>query len=247
MIDIVPAIDIIGARCVRLTKGDYSSTRIYDGLPEEMALKYASCGVQRIHMVDLDGARISSPSNLHSLEKVTETLLREGLTAEVEWGGGISSSEALSSVFDAGAACAIIGSVAVKESGLMHSWLKSFGPSRIVLGADIRDGFVSVSGWQEDSQVKINELLEEFLPDSLEQVICTDISRDGMLQGPSFELYTRLKDAYPGILFTVSGGICSMADIEKLDVMGLRKVIVGKAIYEGRITLEDIEKWLQNA
>lgn len=247
MIDIVPAIDIIGARCVRLTKGDYSSTRIYDALPEEMALKYASCGVKRIHIVDLDGARISSPSNLRTLEKVAGLLLREGFSAEVEWGGGISSSEALSSVFNAGAACAIIGSVAVKEPGLMHSWLTTYGPSRIVLGADVRDGFVSVSGWQEDSPVKINELLEEYLPDSLEQVICTDISRDGMLQGPSFDLYASLKDAYPGIVFTVSGGICSMADIERLDGMGLRKVIVGKAIYEGRITLEDIEKWSQNA
>ena len=242
MTEIIPAIDIIDGRCVRLSKGDYSTKKVYDAPVLDMALSYADCGVGRIHMVDLDGAKASQPVNLRTLEEVAS---RVGV--EIEWGGGIASSENLRSVLDAGATCPIIGSIAVREPALMHSWLKEFGADRIVLGADARDGKIAVKGWLEDSELGIPELIEQFLPDGLRQVVCTDISKDGMLQGPSFEMYASLAEQFPGIIFTVSGGISSMADIERIAAMGLPRVIVGKAVYEGRITLKDIEKWSQNA
>ena len=241
MIEIIPAIDIIDGKCVRLSQGDYDSKKVYDYSVLDMALRYADCGVRRIHMVDLDGAKISRPANLKALEQVASRV-----RLEIEWGGGISSSEALKSVTDAGATCAIIGSIAVKDPDLMSCWLSTYGPEKIILGADVREGKVAVKGWLEDSQKTIRDLLADY--PSLTQVICTDISRDGMLEGPSFDLYGELQKGYPGITFTVSGGISGMQDIERLDSMGLRKVITGKAIYEHRISLKEIERWqLQNA
>lgn len=236
MIQIIPAIDIMDGRCVRLTKGDYNARTTYDTSVTDMALRYQDCGVRRIHMVDLDGAKISSPVNLRALESVAH---RTGL--EIEWGGGISSSEALKDCFNAGAGCAVIGSIAVKRPELMSGWIDAFGPERIILGADLRNGKVAVKGWLEDTDKNVEGLIEDF--PALNQIIVTDISRDGMLEGPSYELYMKLQAEYPDICFTVSGGISSMNDIEKLDSLGLRRVIVGKAVYEGRIKLKDIEKW----
>lgn len=241
MTSIIPAIDIIDGRCVRLSKGDYATKKVYDAPVLDMALRYADCGVSRIHLVDLDGAKVSAPVNLRVLEEVASKV-----GVEIEWGGGIASSENLRSVFDAGADCPIIGSIAVREPALMHSWLKEFGAEKIVLGADARNGKIAVKGWLEESSLGIPELIGQFLPDGLKQVVCTDISRDGMLQGPSFDLYASLMEQFPEIVFTVSGGISSMEDIEKVARMGLPRVIVGKAVYEGRITLKDIEKWSQN-
>lgn len=241
MIEIVPAIDIIGGRCVRLTKGDYASTKVYDASPLDMSLQYADCGVRRIHMVDLDGARQSCPVNLRTLEEIA---LRTGL--EIEWGGGIADAGALSSIFSAGATQAIVGSVAALKPELFRSWLLQFGAEKMLLGSDVKDGAVAVKGWRERTGLTISEQIGWFLPDGLKYVICTDISRDGMLQGPSFELYSSLMEEFPGVVFTVSGGISSMSDIERLDVLGLPKVIVGKAIYENKISLEDIKRWFQN-
>ena len=240
-IEIIPAIDIIEGRCVRLTQGDYAQKRVYDASPVDMAKRFADCGVKRIHVVDLDGAKSSSPRNLKTLEKIAY-----GANVEIEWGGGIKSEEALRSLFDYGATYAIVGSVAAQKRELFAQWLQTFGGEKIVLGADLRDGKVSVNGWLEDMELTIEQLIDGFLPHGLSQVICTDISRDGMLQGPSFDLYTRLQDSYDKVDFTVSGGISSMKDIEQCHEMGLRKVIVGKAIYENRITLKDIERWLLN-
>lgn len=242
MIQIIPAIDIIDGRCVRLTKGDYGQKKVYDSSPVDMALKYADCGVSRIHLVDLDGAKASAPMNLKTLEQIASKV-----DVEIEWGGGISGEDALRSMFDAGADCGIIGSIAVRQPELMHGWLKAFGPERIILGADARNGKIAVKGWLEDSSLTISELVDSFVPDGLSQVICTDISRDGMLQGPSFDLYEELQGAYNDIVFTVSGGISTFDDIVRLDEMELKRVIVGKAIYEGRITLKQIEQWSQNA
>lgn len=242
MTDIIPAIDIMDGRCIRLTKGDYSLKKIYDSSPVDMALQYQDCGVKRIHIVDLDGARDSSPKNLKTLEQIASAV-----GTEIEWGGGVSSEEALHSIFDAGADCGIIGTVAVREPFRMHGWLKTFGPDRIILGADLRDGRVAVRGWTEDSVWSIGRLMEEYVPDALSQIICTDISCDGMLTGPNFRLYGELQEAHPGIIFTVSGGISSFDDIIRLDDMKLKRVIVGKAIYESRITLKEIERWSQNA
>ena len=240
-IEIIPAIDIIDGRCVRLTQGDYAQKSVYDASPVDMAKRFADCGVKRIHVVDLDGAKSSSPKNLNTLEKIAY-----GADVEIEWGGGVKSEESLRLLFDYGATYAIVGSVAAQQRELFAEWLQRFGGEKIVLGADVRHGKVSVNGWLEDMELTIEELIDGFLPHGLSQVICTDISRDGMLQGPSFDLYTRLQDSYDKVDFTVSGGISSMNDIEQCNELGLRKVIVGKAIYENRITLKDIERWLLN-
>ncbi len=242
MIEIIPAIDIIEGRCVRLSQGDYARSKVYDASPVDMAKRYADCGIKRIHVVDLDGAKSSSPKNLKTLEKMAV-----GASVEIEWGGGIKSEESLRALFDYGANYAIVGSVAARTPQLFAEWLNMFGGQKMVLGADVREGRVSVNGWLEDLGVGIEQLVDGFLPYGLSQVICTDITKDGMLQGPSFELYTDLQSRYESVDFTVSGGISSMADIEKLNELQLRKVIVGKAIYENRITLKDIERWLLNA
>ena len=237
MIEIIPAIDIIGGKCVRLSQGRYDLMSSYASTPEEMVMRYADCGIRRVHVVDLEGAKASSPCNLRTLEK----LACKGV-AEIEWGGGIKSEQALRDVFNAGADYAIAGSVAALEPDLFKQWLKAFGPRKMILGADIKDGVIAVKGWLEGSSLGVDELIDLFLEEGLSQVICTDISRDGMLQGPSDELYVRLQGKYPAIDFTVSGGISCLDDVLRLDSLGLRKVIVGKAIYEGKIDLKDIEK-----
>ena len=241
MVEIIPAIDIIEGRCVRLSQGDYDQRKVYDASPVDMAKRYADCGVKRIHVVDLDGAKSSSPKNLKTLERMAV-----GAAVEIEWGGGLKSEEALRAIFDYGATYAIVGSVAAQQRELFVEWLQMFGGERMILGADVRNGKVSVNGWQEDLSITIEELIDGFQPLGLSQVVCTDITRDGMLQGPSDELYVGLQGRYPSVDFTVSGGIGSMADVERLSDKGLRKVIIGKAIYENRITLKDIERWSLN-
>lgn len=239
MIELIPAIDIIGGRCVRLSQGDYERQTTYDAEPADMVKRFADCGVKRVHVVDLDGAKAAQPENLPTLEKMAGV---DGIS--IEWGGGLKTETAVRQVFDAGAAYAIVGSVAAKQPDLFTTWLNAFGAERMVLGADVREGKVSVSGWQEDLNLGIEALIDTFQPHGLRQVICTDISRDGMLQGPSFDLYTQLQAAYPDIDFTVSGGISSMDDIRRLNSLNLRKVIIGKAIYEGRISLKEIETYI---
>lgn len=242
MISIVPAIDIIEGRCVRLTKGDYSSKKVYDSSPVDMARRYADCGVSRIHLVDLDGAKAGRPCNLKALEQIASAV-----SLELEWGGGIADDGALRQVLNAGAGAAIIGSLAVRKPEIFSKWLGEMGGQKCILGADVRDSLVAIGGWQEDSRMSLDELLEKFIPDGLKEVICTDISKDGMLQGPTFELYDKLQKTYPGLVFTVSGGISSMDDIRALSDLGLPKVIVGKAIYENKISLKEIEEWSLNA
>lgn len=241
MIQIIPAIDLIDGRCVRLTQGDYGRQTTYDSTPEEMARRYADAGIGRLHLVDLDGAKAGRPCNLKVLERISALGI-----IDIEWGGGIKSREGLESVFAAGAGHAIIGSLAVRNPELMEEWLEEFGGERIILGADLRDGKVSVGGWLEDSPLTVDDLLERFIPHGLSETITTDISRDGMLAGPSTELYLELKEKYPGVAFTVSGGISSIDDIRELDRLGLPRVIVGKAIYEGRIRLREIADFLLN-
>lgn len=232
---ILPAIDIIGGRCVRLSQGDYNQQTQYEATPVDMVKQYVAHGFKRIHVVDLDGAKTSCPQNLDTLSELAAVP-----GAEIEWGGGIKSVEALGKVLDAGAKYAVVGSVAAKQPELFEQWLRMFGPERIVLGADVREGRVAVNGWQEEMDVTIDDLVDRFLKYGLSQVICTEISRDGMLQGPATELYVRLQKKYPKVDFTVSGGISSMADIHALKAAHLRRVIVGKAIYEGRITLDEL-------
>lgn len=234
--EIIPAIDIIDGRCVRLSQGDYGQKTIYKSTPEEMAKLYEEAGVRRIHLVDLDGAKAGHPCNLASLRKITDSC-----SLDIEWGGGVKTRGHLDSVLDAGANHVIIGSIAVKDPVKMEEWLTEFGGERIILGADLREGKVAVGGWLEDSSLSIDDLIERFLPFGLKDVIVTDISKDGMLQGPSTELYVGLSKRYPLVSFTVSGGISSIDDIKSLDALGLPRVIVGKAIYENRISLSDLK------
>ena len=242
MINVIPAIDLIDGKCVRLTKGDYNQKKQYDASPLDMALRYQDIGISRLHVVDLDGAKSSSPKNLRVLEEIaTRTSL------DIEWGGGIKSDEALRDAFNAGADHLIIGSVAVSKPDLFARWLDEYGGNRLILGADIHDGRVAINGWLEESEQTIDALIDRFIPHGLSEVICTDIAKDGMLQGPTFDLYARLQAAYPEQDIIVSGGISALSDIQRLNEMNLRHVIVGKAIYEGRITLEELKLWLQNA
>lgn len=240
--ELIPAIDLIDGCCVRLTQGDYADRKVYGQNPVDMAKMYADCGVARLHVVDLDGAKAKEPCNLRVLERLAnETSL------DIEWGGGIKSSDALRSAIDAGANRVICGSVAVDNSELFASWLQEYGADHIILGADVRGRNVATHGWLKETEVTIDSIIEQFLPFGLKQLICTDISKDGMLQGPNFPLYVELKEKYPMVNTTLSGGISSMADIDKAASLGLHSVIIGKAIYEGRITLNDLKKWLQNA
>ena len=240
MIEIVPAIDLMEGRCVRLTRGDYRQKKVYDASPLEQARQFADAGVKRIHLVDLDGAKAGKPCNLPVLEAIAAAV-----PCELEWGGGIGSSDALSAVFGAGATHAIVGSVAALQPSRFEEWLSLFG-ARLILGADVRDGRVAVKGWTELSAFSLEELIGRFEPQGLRECIVTDISRDGMLGGPASALYERLQQDFPALSITVSGGVSGMDDIRALDALGLRKAIVGKAFYEQRITLKDIALWSQN-
>ena len=239
---IIPAIDLMGGKCVRLTQGDYALKKEYAADPLDMAKLYEDCGVTRLHVVDLDGAKAKRPCNLKTLE-----MIASGTSLDVEWGGGIKDSSALRSALGAGAGRIICGSIAVDDREEFTSWLSGFGPSRIVLGADVRDGKVATHGWLKDSGLSLEDLMEWYVPSGLTQMICTDISKDGMLQGPDFDFYVSLKNAWRSVDVTLSGGISSMADIARAASLGLHSVIVGKAIYEGKISLKEIESWLQNA
>lgn len=237
---IIPAIDLIGGRCVRLTQGDYSRSREYDCDPLEMARKYEDCGISRLHVVDLDGAKAKSPCNLAVLERIAS-----GTSLDIEWGGGIKNAEALSSVLSAGADRVICGSIAVDDRETFAGWISCYGTDKVILGADVRNGKVATHGWLKDSELGIDDLLVYYANCGLTQVICTDISRDGMLQGPDFDYYVALQEAWPQIDVTLSGGVGSVSDLDTARRLGIRNLIVGKALYEGRITLKDLESWLQ--
>lgn len=236
MTEIIPAIDIIDGKCVRLSKGDYNAKTVYDASPVDMVKRFLDYGFTRIHAVDLDGAKAGKPCNLGILEKMAVV---PG-DPRIEWGGGIKTDMDMRDCDNAGCCYAVIGSVAAKSPELFEKWLGEFGPERMILGADLRDGKVAVSGWLKDTDITIDDIISRFLPLGLSQAIVTDISRDGMLQGPSFELYTGLQKKYPEVIFTVSGGISSCADIEKCVELGLKRVIVGKALYEGHVSLPEL-------
>ncbi|MFR9534636.1 MAG: 1-(5-phosphoribosyl)-5-[(5-phosphoribosylamino)methylideneamino]imidazole-4-carboxamide isomerase [Rikenellaceae bacterium] len=237
MITVIPAIDIIDGECVRLTRGDYDQKSSYYKDPLDVALRYEECGLKRLHLVDLDGAKSKHPVNLHVLERIATRT-----SFDIQLGGGIKNSDALRDVFNAGASRAICGSVAVTHPEMFEQWIGEFGAERIILGADTKDGKVAISGWLESSEVGVEQIIERFQGAGLKQVICTDIAQDGMLQGPSTPLYISLQNQFPEIDITVSGGISGIDDITMLDGHNLRSVIVGKAIYEGRISFEELKQ-----
>ncbi|MDE5967897.1 MAG: 1-(5-phosphoribosyl)-5-[(5-phosphoribosylamino)methylideneamino]imidazole-4-carboxamide isomerase [Muribaculaceae bacterium] len=241
MTQIIPAIDIINGKCVRLSQGDYSRVTDYSASPVDMARQFIDHGFTRLHLVDLDGAKAGKPVNLNTLESIASI---NGV--EAEWGGGLKTDIDLRDAFNAGTAYAVIGSTAARQPELFSQWLQQYGPEQMVLGADIKEGKIAVAGWLSTADITIDAIIERFLPDGLSQSIVTDVSRDGMLQGPAFDLYTRLQSAYPGVDFTVSGGISSVADIQKAIELDLRRVIVGKAIYEGHINLKELSRLVFN-
>ncbi len=231
--NVIPAIDLIDGRCVRLTQGDYGRSKVYADDPLEVAKEFEACGLGRLHLVDLDGAKASAPKNLAVLERIVS-----GTGLKVEFGGGIKSEASLRSVLDAGAAFAICGSVAVTEPEMFRGWLKEFGP-QIILGLDLKNGKVATHGWLKTSELTAESMLES-MEGLVSQVIVTDVSKDGMLQGVDAGFYSSLQAKFPEVEIIVSGGVSSLKDIEALKAAGLRSAIVGKALYEGKIKLEEL-------
>jgi phosphoribosylformimino-5-aminoimidazole carboxamide ribotide isomerase len=238
MIEIIPAIDIIEGKCVRLTKGDFSRKKEY-GDPFEMARLFEDHGIRRLHLVDLDGAREKKVVNYRILERIAS---RTSLL--IDAGGGIRSDRDLQIVFESGARMATGGSVAVKERDLFLGWLNRYGADRIILGADFREGKVAVSGWNEATELDLGEFIAVYRSEGIKMVICTDIDKDGMLEGPSLETYKSLKSKDKELYLVASGGISRMEDLELLEKEGIDGAIVGKAIYEGKIPLKTLESYI---
>ena len=234
MIELIPAIDIIEGKCVRLTKGDYDSKRVY-GNPLDMAMRFEDLGFRRLHVVDLDGAKSRHVVNIAALREITR---RTGLI--VDFGGGIKSGDDLEAVFEAGAEMATAGSIAVTEPDVVFGWIEKYGAERIVLGADVRDGKISINGWKEDSAEELMPFLNSYIEAGVCNVLCTEISRDGTLQGPAVELYRSIMASYPTLHLIASGGVGSNDDILELDEAGIPAVVFGKAFYEGKITLKPV-------
>ncbi|MEP0985410.1 1-(5-phosphoribosyl)-5-[(5-phosphoribosylamino)methylideneamino]imidazole-4-carboxamide isomerase [Ekhidna sp.] len=234
---IIPAIDIIEGKCVRLSKGDYGTKKIYNEDPLEVAQQFEDAGLQYLHLVDLDGAKAKHIVNWKVLEKLaTKTQLI------IDFGGGIKSDEDLRIAFESGAKQITGGSIAVKEPVKFTSWITAYGAQKIILGADALDGKIAVSGWQEESDLEIENFIEDYVAKGIEYVISTDISKDGMLEGPSFELYDSILQKLPDLKLIASGGVSSMDDLLKLKENGLEGTIVGKAIYENRVTLKELSE-----
>ena len=235
MIELIPAIDIIEGKCVRLAKGDYAQKTVYADDPVAMALQFEEAGVQRLHVVDLDGAKsrhIVNVEVLHRLAKETK------LT--IDFGGGIKTDEDIEKAFDSGASMVTVGSVAVTQPERFANWMEKYGDSRMILGADVRNGKISINGWLEDSEEDLLPFLRRYIDMGVTNVLCTEISRDGMLQGPAISLYQEVMKAYPPLHLIASGGVSSEEDIEALDAAGIPAVVFGKAYYEGRIDLKKI-------
>ncbi len=239
--EIIPAIDLIDGKCVRLTEGDYAQKTVYHEDPLDMAKKFEDAGLVRLHIVDLDGAKAGKVINHDVLDRIVR-----GTSLTVDYGGGIKTRSDLEKVFLYGARWATVGTIAVKEPERLEGWLEEFGPDRFLLGADVRGEKVSVSGWLENTDVDVFELIRKYKAKGISQVFCTDISRDGKLQGPSIGLYRKLIAAFPGLRVIASGGVSRMDDLQELRDAGCAAVIIGKAIYENRITLEELRIFIHS-
>ncbi len=237
--EIIPAIDIIEGKCVRLSKGDYDSKKIYNEDPLEVARMFESWGFKRLHLVDLDGAKARHIVNRAVLENIASKT-----SLVIDFGGGIKTDEDLREAFDSGAQMITGGSIALRDPERFLSWLEEYGSRRIILGADHRGGKISVTGWTRDSSTDLFAFIGNYFEKGIRKTVCTDIDRDGMLSGPSKETYAAILDRFPGIYLIASGGISSVKDLEELEDTGLPAAIVGKAIYEGRITEGEIRKFL---
>jgi phosphoribosylformimino-5-aminoimidazole carboxamide ribotide isomerase len=242
MLTIIPAIDIIDGKCVQLSKGDYNQKKIYNNDPLEVAMQFESHGLKRLHLVDLDGAKEKHVVNWKVLEKIAKKT-----SMVIDFGGGIKSSEDLKIVFENGASMATIGSIAAKEPELFLSWLELYGAGKLILGADVNNRKIAVSGWLEDTDIELTDFLQKYIDKGVKNVLCTDISKDGMLQGTSHDLYKELIERFADIYLIASGGVTSIDDLILLLKNKIPAAIIGKAIYEHKISLSDLEKLILTA
>lgn len=241
MIEIIPAIDLIDGKCVRLTQGDYAQKKQYHDNPLEVAKAFEGAGIKRLHLVDLDGAKAKHIVNQAVLEKIASQT-----TLHVDFGGGIQSDKDIQLAFDSGAKQITGGSIAIRNEELFSTWIKKYGSDKIILGADTKNGRIAVAGWQEVTEVTVTELIAKYQAKGLNYVISTDVAKDGLLQGPSFDLYEEIQINSPEMNVIASGGVTVMDDIHRLNEMGIFGVIVGKAFYEGNISLKDFEQFYAN-
>ena len=233
--EIIPAIDIIGGKCVRLTQGDYAQKTVYNEDPLEAAKAFEGAGLKRLHLVDLDGAKDGTVRNWKVLERITG-----GTDLVIDFGGGIKKEQDLEVVFGSGAALATIGSMAVKHPEVTADWMARYGADKFLLGADVKGEKIAVGGWLETTDTDVFDFIGGYKAKGITKVFCTDVSKDGLLQGPSTDLYTKIIERFPDLWFIASGGVASVADLRKLEEIGCRGVIIGKAIYEGYITLKEL-------
>ncbi len=239
MIELIPAIDIIDGKCVRLVQGQYQQKKIYAEQPLQVARQLEGLGISRLHLVDLDGAKAGKVVNLDILRSIAENT-----ALIIDFGGGIKGDEDIESVFDAGADMITAGSIAVRDRAKVEKWLLQYGPEKIILGADTRDGKISINAWQEDTKIEIYDFVQGYMDLGIIRLICTDIARDGMLGGTALDMYKALKEKFPTLEIIASGGVSGMADIRELDKAGIDGVIFGKAFYEGNITSQEIMDFL---
>lgn len=234
-IELIPAIDIIDGKCVRLTKGDYGKKTVYDDRPADVARKFEDLGFTRLHVVDLDGAK--------SRHIVNDSVLKEITSAtklKVDFGGGLKTNDDIRKAFEAGASMVTIGSIAVTNPELFAQWLETYGNDRLILGADVRNGRISINGWKEDSEMELLPFLKQYVAYGVKNVLCTEISKDGTMQGPATGLYKEIMDAYPTLHLIASGGVGSTDDIRQLADNGIPAVVFGKAFYEGKININEL-------
>jgi phosphoribosylformimino-5-aminoimidazole carboxamide ribotide isomerase len=234
--EIIPAIDIIDGKCVRLTQGDYDQKTIYNENPLEVAKAFEGAGLKRLHLVDLDGAKEGTVKNWVVLQQIAANT-----TLSIDFGGGIKQDKDLKIVFESGAAYATVGSLAVKQRDVFVSWLKDYGADKFLLGADVKSEKIAVAGWLETTEIGIFDFLKDYVGEGIQQVFCTDVSKDGKLEGPSIDLYQKIIEKFPALWFIASGGVSSMEDLHALKAIGCSGAIVGKAIYEGRIQLNELK------
>lgn len=239
MIEIIPAIDIIEGKCVRLTKGDYDTKKVYNDDPLEVAKMIESYGVRRLHVVDLDGAKSQHIVNYKIIERIADHT-----SLVIDFGGGIKTNEDIDIAFGSGASLVTVGSVAVKNPDLFTEWLEKYSPQKMILGADVKNGLISINGWKEEGNDELMPFLKSYVEKGVENVLCTDISKDGMLEGPATELYQKVMQQFPDMHLIASGGVSCIEDIEALDAAGIPAVVFGKAIYEGKIKMEELTKFL---
>ena len=239
MIEIIPAIDIIEGKCVRLTKGDYDTKKVYNDDPLEVAKMIESYGVRRLHVVDLDGAKSQHIVNYKIIERIADHT-----SLVIDFGGGIKTNEDIDIAFGSGASLVTVGSVAVKNPDLCTEWLGKYSPQKMILGADVKNGLISINGWKEEGNDELMPFLKSYVEKGVENVLCTDISKDGMLEGPATELYQKVMQQFPDMHLIASGGVRCIEDIEALDRAGIPAVVFGKAIYEGKIKMEELTKFL---